>query len=160
MGWHRRPVRHDRLTRKRSIRRWWRPATAVATAVALLIAGMPPANAAWSEEWWLPRLDVNKAWTVSKGAGVTVGVVDTGVVDKLGDLSGRVLPGANFVGSGDGRSDPDEEEHGRVDVLPEELELAVVELAREQSAHDGEGTQRDQEQTQDHHAGTVAPADR
>lgn len=80
--------------------------TAVAAAVALLIAGMPPANAAWSEEWWLPRLDVNKVWTVSKGAGVTVGVVDTGVVDKLGDLSGRVLPGANFVGSGDGRSDP------------------------------------------------------
>lgn len=69
---------------------------------------MPPAGASWSEEWWLTDIDAAKAWTVSRGAGVTVAVVDSGVVDTLGDISGRVLPGVNEVGAGDGRSDPGE----------------------------------------------------
>lgn len=74
-------------------------------AAGLVFATAPPAGAAWPEQWWLTRLDTAKAWTVSKGAGVTVAVIDTGVV-PVGDLSGRVLPGVNLVGSGDGRSDP------------------------------------------------------
>src|SRR4051794_22748502 len=56
---------------------------------------------------------------------------------------------------GDGRADPDQEEPGRADVLSEELQRPVVELGREEPADDGQGTQRDQEQTEDHHAGTV-----
>jgi hypothetical protein len=73
-------------------------------SVALVAA--PPANAQWREEYWFGQLSVNKAWTVTKGAGVTVAVVDSGVVATLGDLRGQVLPGADFSGRHtDGRAD-------------------------------------------------------
>lgn len=66
-----------------------------------------PAHAAWPAEYWFQQLGINQAWTVSRGAGITVAVVDSGVVDRLGDLRGQVLPGADFSGKGtDGRSDP------------------------------------------------------
>lgn len=77
-------------------------------SVALVAA--PPANAQWREEYWFGQLSVNKAWTVTKGAGVTVAVVDSGVVATLGDLRGQVLPGADFSGQHtDGRSDSGDE---------------------------------------------------
>jgi type VII secretion-associated serine protease mycosin len=51
-------------------------------------------------DWGVPR----QVWPLSEGAGVTVGVVDTGVQASLPDLRGVVLKGADelgFRGNGD-----------------------------------------------------------
>lgn len=76
--------------------------------VTLVVA--PAADAQWHEEYWFGQLSVKKAWSITKGAGITVAVVDSGVVATLGDLRGQVLPGADFSGQHtDGRSDSGDE---------------------------------------------------
>jgi subtilase family protein len=94
------------------VSRRWRSAIAVAGAAVMMSAvGMVPAQAQWKAEYWFVNIDVKKAWAISRGAGVTVAVVDSGVVSTLGDLNGQVLPGSNLSvsGGGDGRSDPGED---------------------------------------------------
>jgi len=60
-----------------------------------------------SQEWWISRLGLGDAWKISKGAGVTVAVLDSGVKASVGDLRGAVLPGFDSSGPGDARTDPD-----------------------------------------------------
>ncbi len=45
-------------------------------------------------------IDAEAAWAVSRGAGVTVGVVDSGVDGAHPDLAGQLVPGRNFVSDG------------------------------------------------------------
>lgn len=88
-------------------RRWWRTLLAVAAIVCLGLITAPPAAAKWAEQYWFGTLSVAKAWGITKGAGVTVAVVDSGVDAALGDLRGQVLAGADFSGRHtDGRSNP------------------------------------------------------
>jgi membrane-anchored mycosin MYCP len=52
-----------------------------------------------SDEWWFSSWDIQtKVWPLSRGAGVTVGVVDSGVQADLPDLRGAVFPGGNTLG--------------------------------------------------------------
>jgi subtilisin family serine protease len=67
-------------------------------------------------EWWLAGWQVQrKVWPLTKGAGVTVAEVESGVQASIPDLHGVVLPGANLTGSG-GNGDTDiqvgEDGHG------------------------------------------------
>jgi len=56
-------------------------------------------SAVQSDEWWFSSWDIqSKVWPLSRGAGVTVGVVDSGVQANLPDLRGAVFPGGNTLG--------------------------------------------------------------
>jgi hypothetical protein len=58
------------------------------------------------EEWWLSALHVTTAWESSKGSGVTVAVLDTGVDAEQPDLAGSVTTGPDFTSSGRNAGSP------------------------------------------------------
>jgi subtilisin family serine protease len=67
-------------------------------------------------EWWFDAWSAPALWAAgADGRGITVAVIDTGVQASIPELSGKVLPGADFIGNGtDGRTDFDSEDfsHG------------------------------------------------
>jgi hypothetical protein len=52
-------------------------------------------------QWALTRIAAADAWTVSKGNGVKIAVIDTGVTAGHPDLAGHVVPGKNCDGGTD-----------------------------------------------------------
>jgi len=94
--------------RRRPLRRAVRAVAAFVLGLGL-VWGLAPAAGAdpQIDEWWLTRLGVSAAWELSRGEGVVVAVVDSGVVDSVPQLRGQVLPGYDaYDGSTDGRTDP------------------------------------------------------
>jgi type VII secretion-associated serine protease mycosin len=51
-----------------------------------------------SQQWVLGMLDVEAAWQVTQGAGVTVAVIDSGVNPDVSDLAGSVITGPDYTG--------------------------------------------------------------
>jgi subtilisin family serine protease len=49
--------------------------------------GTPPGTPL---EWWIPRLGLPAAWDITRGAGATVAVIDTGVDAAHPDLAGKI----------------------------------------------------------------------
>src|SRR4051794_9537016 len=61
-----------------------------------------------NQQWALDKTSFETAWSVTRGSGVIVAVVDSGVEGNHQDLAGSVLAGKDFVSpGGDGRIDPD-----------------------------------------------------
>lgn len=61
-------------------------------------------------QWQWPLLGLTDAWKLSQGQGITVAVIDTGVLLSHPDLQGSLLPGWDFV---DNDADPtDQNGHG------------------------------------------------
>jgi type VII secretion-associated serine protease mycosin len=92
--------------------RWWRPRLAAASLAMLTVLAIlaplggltAPAHAATadvirsSQLWVLSMLHADEAWSVTRGAGVTVAVIDSGVNPYVSDLSGSVTVGPDYTG--------------------------------------------------------------
>jgi type VII secretion-associated serine protease mycosin len=84
---------------------WSRWLAGVATA-ALVAAGVViPVAPAWADEirdrqYWISQYGIDRAWEVTRGAGVTIAIIDTGVDSTHKDLQGAVTGGTDVSGIG------------------------------------------------------------
>lgn len=89
-----------------------RSAPIVLGLVALMVGpgflAPPPAYADQVRErqYWLSEYGIEQAWQVTRGAGVRIAIIDTGVDGTHQDLRGAVVAGADFsgLGSSDGQT--------------------------------------------------------
>ncbi|WP_345114375.1 S8 family serine peptidase [Streptomyces drozdowiczii] len=83
-------------------RRRGRTSAVVSALGALLLLGGAVAPAATADtmrdrQWYLDRMQAPAMWKVSTGKGITVAVLDTGVIPSVPELTGKVLKGKNFM---------------------------------------------------------------
>jgi type VII secretion-associated serine protease mycosin len=65
-----------------------------------------------SQQWVLDMLDVEAAWPVTEGSGVTVAVIDSGVNPAVSDLTNSVITGPDYTGVTTSPSSQDWGVHG------------------------------------------------
>ncbi|MBH0117538.1 S8 family serine peptidase [Salinibacterium sp. NG253] len=72
----------------------------MASLASLLVATPAHADAVRDQEYWLQEYGIEAAWKTTKGAGVTIAVIDTGVDGSVDELAGVVTGGTDFSGQG------------------------------------------------------------
>ncbi len=105
------------------MRRWgrWGAAAAVAIVAGVTLSttviDVPAAHADQIRDmqYWLSDYGFNDAWLTTKGAGVTVAVIDTGIDGSVAELKGAIVGGmdASGIGSQNGQKPVgDNSQHG------------------------------------------------
>lgn len=84
----------------------------LAGSLTLLPSTTAYADGIRAQQWALDALHTQQAWRTTKGGGITVAVLDTGVDDQHPDLVGNVLPGKDMVGFGAHRGERAWARHG------------------------------------------------
>ncbi|MGI8758468.1 MAG: S8 family serine peptidase [Acidimicrobiales bacterium] len=84
---------------------------ALAVALVVSLPGMAVASndPFFPQQWGLANIGAETAWNQSRGAGIVIAIVDTGVDLSHEDLAGKLLPGRSFVGA---TSPQDDNGHG------------------------------------------------
>ncbi|MFR9792135.1 type VII secretion-associated serine protease mycosin [Streptomyces sp. MB22_4] len=72
----------------------------LAGALTLLPSAAAHADGIRAQQWGLSALRLDQAWRTTRGQGVTVAVLDTGVQEDHPDLVGNVLPAKDMIGFG------------------------------------------------------------
>lgn len=82
------------------------PAAAASEAVTAAVPGSSDADPIRALEYWLDDYGIRTAWQTTRGAGVKIAVIDTGVGRGPAEFNGVVVDGTDVsgVGSSDGRT--------------------------------------------------------
>ena len=75
-------------------------------ASVLVVVSPAAADSIRDRQYWLNQYGISKAWSTTRGAGVTVAVIDTGIDGSHPDLTGQVVAGTDVsgVGAADGQT--------------------------------------------------------
>jgi thermitase len=68
-------------------------------------ADFVPTDPYYGSEWHLPKISAGTAWNTAQGAGVTIAIVDSGVMPTHPDLQAALVPGWNIVANNSNTAD-------------------------------------------------------